>query len=48
MQTSLEAALASARPATEADATRLLDEQISKLLSAQGDAERDRKALGGK
>lgn len=45
---SVEAALVSAKPASEADASKLLDEQISKLISATGDADRDRKALAGK
>jgi hypothetical protein len=38
-------ALASARPVAEADATKVLDEQIAKLISAQGDADRTLTAL---
>ncbi len=38
-------ALATARPAAEGDAMKLLDEQVSKLISAQGDADRVLAAL---
>ncbi|HEU4410108.1 MAG TPA: AAA family ATPase [Polyangiaceae bacterium] len=38
-------ALAGARPAAEADALKVLDDQISKLISAQGDADRALAAL---
>lgn len=44
----VEAALAAAKPASDEDAVKLLSEQIGKLISSSGDADRSLKALKGK